>query len=152
MQDYDYSFSQNGLVAYKAGVLIAEQVSAAVSCVYCCVLLKQRGMPAWRLQQCMLRKNKKLLSTEHQHSSLICNLSEELYTAFNGTLLTACHPLYSFAICVAHAEQTLPPGSRRWRSKPVSCDSERSASSHAQFLPCCLSFQKLDYIKSNEKK
>lgn len=26
MEDYDYSFSQNGLVAYKAGELIAEQV------------------------------------------------------------------------------------------------------------------------------
>lgn len=26
MQDYDYSFSQNGLVAYKAGVLVGEQV------------------------------------------------------------------------------------------------------------------------------
>lgn len=26
MEDYDYSFSQNGLVAYKAGKLIAEQV------------------------------------------------------------------------------------------------------------------------------
>lgn len=28
MEDYDYSFSQNGLVAYKGGKLIAEQVGA----------------------------------------------------------------------------------------------------------------------------
>lgn len=32
MEDYDYSFSQNGLVAYKAGQLIAEQVRA------CCII------------------------------------------------------------------------------------------------------------------
>jgi len=33
MEDYDYSFSQNGLVAYKAGELIAEQVRADRRCV-----------------------------------------------------------------------------------------------------------------------
>lgn len=35
MEDYDYSFSQNGLVAYKAGELIAEQVCAC-ACVFSC--------------------------------------------------------------------------------------------------------------------
>lgn len=36
MEDYDYSFSQNGLVAYKAGELIGEQVRLAMSsCVPC---------------------------------------------------------------------------------------------------------------------
>lgn len=30
MEDYDYSFSQNGLVAYKAGELIGQQVGPSL--------------------------------------------------------------------------------------------------------------------------
>lgn len=42
MEDYDYSFSQNGLVAYKAGKLIAEQVLCAFASTSCASMLLPR--------------------------------------------------------------------------------------------------------------
>ena len=51
MEDYDYSFSQNGLVAYKAGKLIAEQVRMMYMCVCACVLTRACVCVVFRISE-----------------------------------------------------------------------------------------------------